>query len=288
MEEKAYNPEAGSCLTLNDDLKEIRAALNDARRLLGEINAGMGKHPADGNGTLTEAFKAACAAFGAAQSGFKAIADFDRDIKSIIREALPITYRKRTELNKRKDDVSSLTDEGYARALVNVQRIADPYERMDALIRFAAIEKWAMEKIDANADRLLSRQVYHSETKVRSATNLEDKAIMERFEKGLNDKKRIHGLRIKTLLDLFFSTRKEIVKAVSDLSDGMSTAMPSDYELSREVSLRHDIVRYLESIKSGEERFRDPSGTVSRTGRRVRRRGYSMPSSLCCSAQIGV
>lgn len=170
---------------------------------------------------------------------------------------------------------------------MNVQRIADPYERMDALVRFAAIEKWAMEKIDANADRLSSRHAYHSETTVRSATNLEDRAIMERFEKGLIDKKRIHGLRIRTLLDLFFSTRKEIVKTVSDLSEGMSRAMPYDFELSREVSLRHDIVRDLESMKTVEERFRDPSGTVSRTGRRVRRHNYSMSSSSCCTAQIG-
>lgn len=286
MEEHTHEPEAGSCLTLNNDLKEIRTALNDARRLLDEIKAGLGKQSNSSVETLTGAFNAATVAFRAAQSGFNAIANFDRDLKAIIREALPITYRKRTELKSRKDDLSALTDEGYARALVNVQRIGDPYERMDALVRFAAIEKWAMGKIDANADRLCSRQKYHSETKIRSATNLDDKAIMDRFTKGLCDKKRIHALRIKTLLDMFFSTRREIVRTIAGLSDEMASAMPSDYELSREVSFRYDIVRHLESIKTAEEKFRDPSRMVSRTGRRVRRRACSTSRTTSSLAQI--
>jgi len=288
MGNDAKEPEAGSCLTLNNDLKDARAALNDARRLLNEIKAEMGKCPQGKDGTLVEAFKAASAAFDKARTSFAAIENFDRDLKMVIHEALPISYRKHTELKDRKDDISALKDEGYARALVNVQRIKDPLERMDALMRFAAIEKWAMEKLDASERKLWSRQRYHSETNIRSATNRDDVAMMERFKDSLRDKKRIHGLRIRDLLDLFFSTRKEIVKAVAGLTDGMASAMPSDYEHSRDVSLRYDIVAYLDSIKAAEEKFRNPSGLIARTGRCVRRRNYSMPSSLCCSAQIGV
>lgn len=281
-------PETGSCLTLNNDLKEARAALNEARRLLGEIKAEMGKHPKGETGTLVEAFKAASAAFDKARMSFAAIEDFDRDLKMVIHEALPISYRKHTELKDRKDEVSALTDEGYARVLVNVQRVKDPYERMDALARLVAIEKWAMEKLDASERKLWPRQRYHSETNIRSATNRDDVAMMERFKGSLRDKKRIHGLRIRDLLDLFFSTRKEIVKAVAGLTDGMASAMPNDYEHSQDVSLRYDIVAYLDSIKATDEKFRNPSGLIARTGLRVRRRTYSMPSSLCCSAQIGV
>lgn len=288
MEEKAYNPEAGSCLTLNNDLKEIRAALNDARRLLGEIDAGMGKHPADGNGTLTEAFNAACAAFKAAQSGLNAIADFDRDIKSIIREALPINYRQRTELNGERSKVVSLTDEGYARVMVNVQKIADPFERMDALHRLAAFETYAMRKNDEKLSKLNDRSHYHRVTERQSEDSASDMATTNDVVRRINDMKRIHSLRLKHILDLFFSTRKELVKVIADQSHSMASVMPSDCESARDASLRYDILGHLETTKEAEDVFRDPSGQISRTGRRVRRRSYSMPSSLCCSAQIGV
>ena len=286
--EEENNTEAGSCLTLNNDLKEIRAALNDAWRLLGEAKAEMVKRRTDGEGALTEALKAACVAFKAAQSGFNAIANFDRDIKSIIREAIPIIYRQRTELNSERSKVVSLTDEGYARVMVNVQKIADPFERMDALQRLAAFETFAMRKCDEKLSKLNDRRHYHRVTERQPEGSRSDIAVTNGMLGRINDVKRIHGLRLKNILVLFFSTRKELVKVIADQSRSMASVMPRDYEPVRDASLRYDILGHLETIKVTEDVFRDPSGQISRTGRRVKRRSYSMPSSLCCSAQIGV
>jgi len=287
MKDIAHEPEAGSCLTLNNDLKEIRAALNDARRLLGEAKAAMATRTKDGDGTLVEAFKGAVSAFNAAQSGFNAIENFDRDIKTVIREALPVSYRKHTELTKDSGTVSSLSDEGYARVMVNVRKVADPFERMDALLRLAAKEAKAMKDCDARMDKLGDRAYYYTVTERQSDGSRDDMAKTDVLVQHVRDRKRIHGLRLKAALDLFFSTRMEVMKVVDGASSAMASLVPSDFEPARDASFRYDAMRYLENMKAAEDAFRNPSGLIARTGRRVRRRTYSMPSSLCCSAQTG-
>lgn len=288
MADDKRESEAGSCLTLNDDLNDARTALNDARRLLVAAKDLLCKRTKDGDETLEGAFKGATAAFNAAQSKFNAIAELDRDIKSVIHETLPIFYRKRVELDKGSATVASLTDEGFALVMARIGKIADPLERMDALWRIVALHRKAMKSCDEKLHKLGERNTYNRITDRQSEGTRADAARTGDLIQRVKDKRRIYELRLKDALGLFFATRMELVKSLAELTHTMAMVTPSDCEMARDASLRYDIVRDLEAIKCDEDRFRNPEGLIARTGRRARKRTHSMPSSLCCSAQIVV
>ena len=198
----------------------------------------------------------------------------------------PCAFLAKRPINAPDDLVE--TDEGFARAMKFIGTHENPFDRLNVLCWIAERIKNELHKRELRIRRLTTR--IENSRGDRSEMNKNEVANARRLIASIKSGSTPYNTRLATVLDLFASIRKDVLDGLLSYTEDFASSIPDGCQgRGTPPTAMTSPPRSVGSWTStSPSRIRASPASGVRRVKAHRASNHSMPSSLCCSAQIGV
>lgn len=137
---------------------------------------------------------------------------------------------------------SAITDNGFCEALVRCANITNPRDRIIFLGALVKTIRETYKSIDSKIRKLNERiERINNKTSPEYTICIKKRTDLKRSQKIIDG-------RLRSILQLFFAIRKQMIRDTFDVSEPFISLFPNGNEDMREMSLKHSIKRDLEDL----------------------------------------
>ena len=137
---------------------------------------------------------------------------------------------------------SAVTDNGFCEAMVRCADITNPRDRIIFLVALVKTIRESYKSIDSKIHKLTNRiESMNDKTSPEYTISIKKRTDLRRSQKIIDN-------RLKSILQMFFAIRKQMIKDALVVSEPFISLFPDGNENMRELSLKHSIKRDLEDL----------------------------------------